>query len=133
MNPWSIIASATMLMGAGLLAWRHAHEPGNEPTDEPADDEPADEPDEAMPPSSALGRIAAKILHFFGIGGISLTLAGAVILSVASVVGAALDIIAVLHFGRAYPTWFPASASLVGLTVGLGCAWLVAAAPNRVS
>jgi hypothetical protein len=124
MNPWSIIASATMLAGAGLLAWRHAHKP---------DDEPDDEPDEAMPPSSAAGRITAKILHFFGIGGISLALAGAVILSVASVVGAALDIIAVLHFGRAYPTWFPASASLVGLTVGLGCAWLVAAAPSRVS
>jgi hypothetical protein len=111
MNPWSIIASAAMLAGAGLMAWKHAHE----------------DPHEAVPPSSAAGRTAAKILHFFGVGSISLGLAGAVILGVAAVVGAALDIIAVLHFGRAYPSWFPANALLVGLTVGLGCARLVAA------
>lgn len=116
MNPWSIIASAAMLAGAGFLAWRYAH----------------GDADEDAPPSSVAGRTAAKVLNFFGIGGISMELAGAVILSVAAVVGAALDIVAVLHFGRAYPTWFPANAALAGLVAGLGCARLVAA-PSRMS
>lgn len=115
MNPWSIIASAVMLAGAGFMAWRYAHE----------------DPDEVALPSSAAGRAAARVLLFFGIGGISLELAGAVILSVAAVVGAALDIVAVLHFGRAYPAWFPANAALAGLAAGLGCARL-AAAPSRM-
>ena len=123
MNPWSIIVSAAMLAGAGLLAWRHA--PGK------IDDAPDDGPDETEPAGSAAGRIAARILLFFGIGGISLPLAGAVILGVAAVVGAALDILAVLHFGRAYPAWFPANALLAGLIVGLGCARIVASAPGR--
>ncbi|HWN71670.1 MAG TPA: hypothetical protein VNM90_28730 [Haliangium sp.] len=74
-----------------------------------------------------------KTLHCFGIGGISLALAGAVILGVAAVVAAALDIIAVLHLGRAYPAWFPVNASLLGLAVGLGCARLVADAPSGTS
>jgi hypothetical protein len=121
MNPWSIIASAAMLAGAGLLAWRHAHE------------QPDEVPDEAEHAGSAAGRVAARILLFFGIGGISLPLAGAVILGVAAVVGAALDILAVLHFGRVYPAWFPANASLAGLIVGLGCARVVAGAPGRTS
>jgi hypothetical protein len=127
MNPWSIIASVALLAGAGLLAWRHAP---SEPDAEP-DGAPDSEPDEL--PTSAAGRVAARILHFFGIGGIALGLAGAVILGVAAVVCGALDIIAVLHFGRAYPAWFPANALLVGLIVGLGCARLVAAAPDRAS
>jgi hypothetical protein len=132
MNPWSIIASVAMLAGAGLLAWRHAaDEPDGGPDDAP-DDAPNGEPDEAVPPSSPAGRLAARVLQFFGIGGISLGLAGAVILGVAAVVCAALDIIAVLHFGRAYPSWFPANGLLVGLIVGLGCARVVAA-PSRTS
>jgi hypothetical protein len=102
-----------MLAGAALLAWKHTRE----------------QPDAPEPPSSPVGRAAEKALHFFGIGGISLGLAGAVILSVAAVVSAALDIIAVLHFGLAYPGWFPVNAALVGLTAGLGCARLIA--PGR--
>lgn len=113
MNPWSIIAAAAMLAGAALMAWQHAHE----------------DPDDTVPPSAPAGRAAEKVLHFFGIGGMSLGLAGAVIFSVAAVVSAAFDIIAVLHFGLAYPAWFPANASLVGLTAGLGCARLIA--PGR--
>jgi hypothetical protein len=128
MNPWSIIASVAMLAGAGLLAWRHtAGDSAGEP-----DHAPGGEPDPAVPPGSPAGRIAVRILHFFGIGGLSLGLAGAVILGVAAVVCAALDIIAVLHFGRAYPSWFPANALLAGLIAGLGCARVVAA-PRRTS
>ena len=121
MNPWSIIASVAMLAAAGLMAWRHVPEG------------PDGDADEVVPPSSAADRIAAKTLHFFGIGGISLPLAGAVILGVAAVVAAALDIIAVLHLGRAYPAWFPLNATLLGLAVGLGCARLVADAPDHTS
>jgi hypothetical protein len=115
MNPWSIIAFVSMLGGAGLLAWSHAHA----------------EPGETAPPTSTPDRIISKIFNFFGIGGISLALAGAVLLSTAAVTGAALDIIGVLHFGRAYPAWFPLNAVLAGLGMGLGCTWLVAAAPSR--
>lgn len=115
MTPWSLIAFALMLAGAGLLAWMHAGE----------------DPAAVEPPRSAPGRLAAKILNFFGIGRISLGLAGAVWLGTAAVAGAALDILAVLYLGPAYPAWFPANAVLAGLGVGLGCAWIVAAVPPR--
>jgi hypothetical protein len=115
MTPWSLIAFALMLAGAGILAWMHAHE----------------DPNEAAPPASLPGRIAAKLFNFFGIGRISLGLAGAVLLSTAAVAGAAVDVMAVLSFGPAYPAWFPVNAILAGLGVGLGCTWIVAAAPPR--
>jgi hypothetical protein len=115
MISWSLIASALMLAGAGSLAWMHAGQ----------------DPAAVEPPSSAPGRLAAKILNFFGIGRISLGLAGAVWLSTAAVTGAALDILAVLSLGAAYPAWFPLNAMLAGLAVGLGCTWIVAATPPR--
>jgi hypothetical protein len=113
MTPWSLIAFALMLAGAGGLAWMHAHE----------------NPAEAAPPASLPGRIAAKILNFFGIGRVSLGLAGAVLLSTAAVAGATIDLLAVLSLGPAYPAWFPVNAVVAGLGAGLGCAWIVASAP----
>jgi hypothetical protein len=115
MTSWSIIAFALMLAGAGSLGWMHARE----------------DPTETAPPASLPGRIAAKIFHFFGIGRISLGLAGAVLLSTAAVAGAAIDVLAVLALGPAYPAWFPGNAVAAGLGVGLACAWIVAAAPPR--
>ena len=115
MTSWSIIAFALMLASAGGLGWMHAHE----------------DPAQSAPPESLPGRIAAKILNFFGIGRVSLGLAGAVLLSTAAVAGAAIDILAVLSFGPTYPPWFPVNAVLAGFGVGLGCAWIVASAPPR--
>jgi hypothetical protein len=115
MTPWSLIAFALMLAGAGILTWMHAGE----------------DPAAVEPPGSAPGRLVAKILNFFGIGRISLSLAGAVWLSTAAVAGAALDVVAVLSLGPDYPAWFPVNAMLSGLGVGLGCVWIVAAAPPQ--
>lgn len=115
MTPWSLIAFALMLAGAGILAWMHARE----------------DPGEVESPTSVPGRIAAKILNFFGIGRISLGLAGAVWLSTAAVIGATLDLLAVLSLGGAYPAWFPVNAILAGLGAGLGCTWIVASVPPR--
>lgn len=115
MTPWSIIAFVLMLAGAGILGWMHAHE----------------DPAEVAPPGSLPGRMASRILNFFGIGRISLGLAGAVLLGTAAVAGAAIDILAVLSFGPAYPAWFPVNAVLAGLGVGLGCTWIVASAPPQ--
>lgn len=111
MSPWSVVIFALMLAGAGLAAWTDARQ----------------DPHESAPPDSLSGRVAMKLFHFFGIGGVSLGLAGAVLLSTAAVAGAAVDLIAVLHLGRDYPAWFVLDAVLVGLGVGLVCARLLAA------
>lgn len=115
MTPWSLIAFTLMLACAGILAWKHAGE----------------DPGAVEPPTSAPGRMVAMILNFFGIGRISLGLAGAVWLSTAAVVGATLDLLAVLSLGGAYPAWFPVNAILAGLGTGLGCTWIVASVPPR--
>lgn len=116
MSPWSIAIFALMLAGAGLAAWTDAREdPGESPP--------------VSPGGALIGRIIVKIFYFFGIGGVSLGLAGAVLLSTGAVAGAAVDIIAVLHLGEDYPAWFVVDAVLVGLGVGLACARLLSASP----
>lgn len=116
MISWSLIPFALMIAGAAVAAWY----PGS------GADADTGAGAELAPPSRA-ERILAGIFHFFGIGGLPQSLALAVLLGTGAVAGLALDILAALHFGDAYPAWFPLDAVASGLGLGLLSARMLAA------
>ena len=73
-----------------------------------------------------------RVFGFFGIGNVPPMLALAVFASTAAIAGAAIDAIARMHLGDAYPAWMPADAFATGAGLGLLCARLLAvgAEPN---
>ena len=78
--------------------------------------------------SAGAERAAASVLGFFGVGGVPLALSLAVLFSTGAIAMTALELIANLHFGPAYPAWFPVHALASGLGIGLLCTRVLAAA-----
>ncbi|MEM9488931.1 MAG: hypothetical protein AAGC55_07285, partial [Myxococcota bacterium] len=78
--------------------------------------------DAQVGPLSAGERAVAHALGFFGIGNAPFHLTLAVLLSTSAITACALDLIATLHLGPAYPRWFPINVLASGLGVGLLCA-----------
>ena len=64
-------------------------------------------------------RALAWVFGFFGIGGVPVALALAVFFSTSAVAMTALELIANLHFGPSYPSWFPVLALASGMGIGL--------------
>lgn len=98
MNPISITAFVLMLGAAAVVAWYPRRDPDT-------------------PPREAA--IFAGFFDFFGIGQVPARLAVAVLLGTGAIAGLTMDAIASLHFGHAYPVWFPVNAIASGLAVGL--------------
>ncbi|MCG8425490.1 MAG: hypothetical protein MJE77_47030 [Proteobacteria bacterium] len=101
MNIAAVVTVTLLVLGAAAALWL-----------------PAGSPDGAGEPSGS-ERMAARFFGFFGIGQIPLDLALAVLFSSSAVALAAIDLIANLHFGEAYPAWFPLDALATGLGIGL--------------
>lgn len=76
---------------------------------------------------TALDRFLWRFFGFFGIGDVPPMLVLAVFASTAAIAGGTLDIIAGMHLGTDYPSWFPANAGASGMGVGLLCARVLAA------
>jgi hypothetical protein len=114
MNLWSLVITSVFLIAAVVCAFADARS-GYEPA-----------------PVTPVERAAWRFFGFFGVGALPPLLAVAVLLSTGAVFSAALDIIANLYFGAAYPAWFPADAAASGLGVGLLCARVLTPAPPAV-
>ena len=82
---------------------------------------------------TTLDRIVWKCFGFFGVGGVPPALVLAVFLSTAAIAGATLDVIASMHLGDNYPTWFPADAAASGMGIGLLCARLLSSSAPPLS
>lgn len=122
MNVWSIVVVALFLIGACVALGMYLdpkHAADDEGLPERLGDPAGARPAGGLGDLAGAERIIAKIMVFFGIYGAPLYLAVAVLLSTAAIACGTLDVIATLHLGTAYPSWFPAVATSTGLWTGL--------------